>query len=374
VTAAFIYNEELTRNILREDHVLRPMRLRLVYELLQAFRVFEAPDTRLLAPRIATPQEIGTFHSQDYIEAVESFSKGEELERQHRYGFSDWGDNPISNGMYEAAALATGASLVAADALIENEVDVAFNAGGGYHHAGPDFASGFCIFNDAVVAIQRLLDRGDMGRIAYIDIDAHHGDGVQNAFASTDRVLTISLHETGQYLFPGTGGVEEMGTGSGEGFSVNVPLAPMTNDRIYLDVFRQIVPPLVRTFEPDVLVTQLGIDSHQDDPLTHLMLSSAGHTALIQEFKSLSPGRWLALGGGGYDMSAVARCWALDFAAMAGVADQLPDEIPASFRNQYGITRLRDSATSTDETSEAATAAGEVVGQVQERFFRRFGL
>ena len=164
------------------------------------------------------------------------------------------------------------------------------------------------------------------------------------------------------------------GTGSGEGFSVNVPLAPMTNDRIYLDVFRQVVPPLVRAFEPDVLVTQLGIDSHQDDPLTHLMLSSAGHSALVQEFKNLSPGRWLALGGGGYDMSAVARCWALDFATMAGVADQLPDEIPASFRNEYGITRLRDSATSTDETSEAATAAREIVSQVRERFFHRFAL
>ena len=165
-----------------------------------------------------------------------------------------------------------------------------------------------------------------------------------------------------------------MGTGRGEGFSVNVPLAPMTDDRIYLDVFRQVVPSLVQAFQPDVLVTQLGIDSHRDDPLTHLMLSSAGHTALVQEFKDLSPGRWLALGGGGYDMSAVARCWALDFATMAGVADQMPDEIPASFKNEYGIIRFRDLVTETEGTSEAATAAREVVDQVRERFFRRFGL
>ena len=373
MTAAFVYSEELTRNILREDHVLRPMRLRLVYELLRALGVFDLPAAKLLEPRMATPEEIQAFHTRDYIEAVASFSKGEELERQYRYGFSDWGDNPISEGMYEAAALAVGASLVAADALMDGEVDVAFNAGGGYHHAGPDSASGFCIFNDAVLAIQRILARDGVERVAYVDVDAHHGDGVQNAFAASERVLTISVHESGRYLFPGTGAVDEMGTGKGEGYAVNVPLAPKTDDTVYLEAFNATVLPLVEAFRPDVLVTQLGIDSHRDDPLTHLALTSAGHTAVVEAFRSVSPGRWLALGGGGYDMSAVARCWALDFAVMAGVERELPDEIPAAYKEQYGLTRLRDGSSESNSSGEAA-AAREVIGQVRERFFPRFGI
>ncbi len=374
MTAAFVYSEGLTRNILREDHVLRPMRLRLVYELLQAFGIFDQPNTQLIEPRLATPEEIGTFHSQDYIEAVASFSRGEALERQYRYGFSDWGDNPISDGMYEAAALAAGASLAAADALIAGEADVVFNAGGGYHHAGPDAASGFCIFNDAVLAIQRILAQDGVERVAYVDVDAHHGDGVQNAFVASDRVLTISVHESGRYLFPGTGGVDEMGTGKGEGYAVNVPLAPMTDDAVYLETFNATVLPLIQAFRADVLVTQLGIDSHRDDPLTHLALSSAGHAAIVEGFRAASPGRWLALGGGGYDMSAVARCWALDFAVMAGLDKGLPDEIPASYREQYGLTRLRDEAVEPNDVADAAATAREVVNQVRERFFPRFGI
>ncbi len=327
MTAGFLYSPELTRNILREDHILRPMRLRLVYELLEAYGIFAEGMGTVLTPRLATPQELSAFHARDYIEAVESFSRGEELERQHRYGFSDWGDNPISQGMYEAASLAAGASLEAADAVLEGRVETAFNAGGGYHHAGPDFASGFCIFNDAVLAIQRLLGRG-VERVAYVDIDAHHGDGVQNAFYASDRVLTISLHESGRTLFPGTGDVAETGEEAGEGFAVNVPLAPSTDDEIYLWAFRSIVPPLVRAFQPDVLVTQQGIDTHTDDPITHLALTSRGHTAAVSELKALSPGRWIALGGGGYDLSAVARCWALDYAVMLGA--DLPDDIPSA--------------------------------------------
>ena len=374
MTAAFVYSEALTRNILREDHVLRPMRLRLVYELLQALGVLDDPAVTVIEPRLATPVEIGAFHTQDYIEAVASFSRGDELERQYRYGFSDWGDNPISDGMYEAAALAVGASLAAADALMDGEAEVVFNAGGGYHHAGPDAASGFCIFNDAVLAIQRILARDGVERVAYVDVDAHHGDGVQNAFAASERVLTISIHESGRYLFPGTGGVDEMGAGKGEGYAVNVPLAPNTGDAVYLEAFNGSVLPLVQAFRPDVLVTQLGIDSHRDDPLTHLALTSAGHAAVVEAFRSVSPGRWLALGGGGYDMSAVARCWALDFAVMAGLEGQLPDEIPASYREHYGLTRLRDRPGEPGGSSEEAAAAREVVNQVRERFFPRFGI
>jgi acetoin utilization protein AcuC len=374
MSAAFVYSPELTRNILREDHVLRPIRLRLVYDLLDAYGAFQRPDSTLLTPRIATPQELLTFHSRDYVEAVAAFSKGEELERQYRYGFSDWGDNPISEGMYEAAALAAGGSLVAAEAVLEGRVPVAFNAGGGYHHAGPDAASGFCIFNDIVLAIQRLLARG-VQRVAYVDIDAHHGDAVQNAFYSTDRVLTVSIHESGRFLFPGTGDVVETGEGQGEGFSVNVPLAPATDDEVYIWAFREVVPPLVRAYRPEALVTQLGIDTHINDPLSHLALTSAGHSAAVEELRALSPGRWIAFGGGGYDLSAVARCWSLDYAAMLGL--DLPDDIPTPYVERYGLRRLRDpkpDSFNAQAREDAWTFARATVDEVRRRVFPRFGL
>ena len=339
MTVGFIYSPELTRNILREDHVLRPMRLRLVYELLQAYGVFERPDAVVIEPRVATDLELMSFHGRDYVESVQAFSRGEDLHRQHRYGFSDWGDNPISEGMYEAAALAAGASLVAAETVWNGEADAVFNAGGGYHHAGPDFASGFCVFNDAVIAILRLLALG-AERIAYVDIDAHHGDGVQNAFYSSNRVLTISIHQSGQTLFPGTGACDETGDEPGVGYAVNVPLAPGTHNAAYAHVIDTAVVPLIRAFNPDVLVTQQGIDTHIDDPLTHLRLTSEGHTSAVAALGSLSPGKWLAMGGGGYDLSAVARCWAMDYAVMAGA--ELPDDIPPSYQEKYGLKQLRD--------------------------------
>ena len=374
MTAGFMYSPELTRNILREDHVLRPMRLRLVYELLQAYGVFERPDAVVIEPRVATDLELMSFHGRDYVESVQAFSRGEDLHRQNRYGFSDWGDNPISEGMYDAAALAAGASLVAAEAVWNGEADAVFNAGGGYHHAGPDFASGFCVFNDVVIAILRLLALG-AERVAYVDIDAHHGDGVQNAFYSSNHVLTISIHQSGQTLFPGTGETAEMGEEPGVGYAVNVPLAPGTHNAAYAHVIENAVAPLIRAFNPDVLVTQQGIDTHIDDPLTHLRLTSEGHTSAVAKLGSLSPGKWLAMGGGGYDLSAVARCWAMDYAVMAGA--ELPDDIPQSYQENYGLKQLRDDpAPDLLEADDARVwrEAEESVRRVRELIFPVHGI
>ena len=335
----FIYSEELTKNILREDHVLRPMRLRLVYELLESYKVFSNKSAQILEPQIATPFDLMTFHSRDYIEAVAAFSKGEDLERQHRYGFSDWGDNPISEGMYEAAALAVGASLTGVDSLIDGSIDLAFNAGGGYHHAASDYASGFCIFNDAVIAIQKLLQKG-VEKIAYIDIDAHHGDGVQNAFYQTDKVMTISIHQSGDTLFPGTGSTDEIGEEAGIGYSINLPMPPSTNDDLYFDAFMSIVPQILEIYNPEILVAQLGIDTHFNDPLSQISLTSHGHNRIVKEILNLAPGKILALGGGGYDLSAVARSWALDYAAMAGI--ELANDVPEKYALEYGIKTLKD--------------------------------
>jgi acetoin utilization protein AcuC len=210
--------------------------------------------------------------------------------------------------MYEAALLSTGASLVAAELVASRQVDVAFNIAGGLHHAASDHASGFCIFNDPVIAIKYFLGQGL--RVAYVDIDGHHGDGVQDAFFDDNRVLTISMHESGRFLFPGTGFSSETGVGPGQGYSVNIPLYPYTEDDIYLWAFHEVTLPLLKAFAPDVLVTRLGIDSYYSDLLTHLQVTSRGYVAAIREFARLGL-PWLALGGGGYDLSAVARCWTL---------------------------------------------------------------
>jgi acetoin utilization protein AcuC len=185
-------------------------------------------------------------------------------------------------------------------------------------------ASGFCYVNDPVIGILRLLSRGK--RVAYIDIDAHHGDGVQKAFNQTDQVLTISLHESGHTLFPGTGFEYENGEGRGEGYSVNLPFPPHTDDENYFWAFEEVVPPLIHAFQPDVVVTQLGVDTFYDDPLTNLSLSIFGYEKVVRRIKDLAP-RWVALGGGGYNISNVARAWTLAWAVMNGIElkEQLPE-------------------------------------------------
>ena len=301
--AAFVYDDRMSRHELRSDHPMRPVRLRYTYDLLQGYGAFDNEDAVLVTPRLALEEELEWLHAPEYISAVKRLSAGEGAHEAHRFNFSLQGDNPYYRGMYEAAALSSGATLLAAEMVANGTVDAAFNISGGLHHAAAGHASGFCVFNDPALAIHLFLRRGM--RVVYVDVDAHHGDGVQEAFFDDDRVLTISVHESGRYLFPGTGFVGELGTGSARGYSVNLPLFPYTGDEVYLDSFRQVVPPLVRAFAPDVLVTQLGIDSYHSDPLTHLQLTTMGFVEVVREFAALGV-PWLAMGGGGYDLMAVA--------------------------------------------------------------------
>ena len=225
---------------------------------------------------------------------------------QLRFNFGP-GDNPAYQGIYDASALSTGATMTAVELLLSDEVDAAFSISGGLHHAMPSYAYGFCVFNDPVIGIKRLLAEGM--RVAYVDIDCHHGDGVQHAFYDTDGVMTISLHESGAFLFPGTGHTQEIGAGRGRGYSVNVPLYPYTTDEVYLWAVREVAMPLLRRFRPDALVTQLGIDSHFKDPITHLALSVQGHAAVVEELGIARSGqvacsrrRRLRFAGGGAGM------------------------------------------------------------------------
>ncbi|MEK7836905.1 MAG: acetoin utilization protein AcuC, partial [candidate division NC10 bacterium] len=253
---------------------------------------------------------------------LRAVSAGDWVPHAARHGLGP-GDNPIFPGLWDAAQLVAGGSLLAATLVAEGEADRAFHFAGGLHHAMRDRASGFCYVNDAVLAIMTLRQRGL--RVAYVDIDAHHGDGVQLAFYDDPNVLTISTHERGDRLFPGTGFVEEMGQEAGLGCSVNLPLQPFTDDAIYEPAFEAVVPPLLRAFRPDVLVLQLGIDSHRTDPLTHLSLSIQGFTRAVTRLLELGP-RVVALGGGGYDLPNVARAWTAAWAAMNEIT--LSPELP----------------------------------------------
>ncbi|HSM54595.1 MAG TPA: acetoin utilization protein AcuC [Candidatus Sulfomarinibacteraceae bacterium] len=345
------------------EHPLKPQRLRRTHELLQEAGALAWPEVKVVAPRVARDEELALFHKRDYIDVVRALSRGDTHLPASRYNFGP-GDNPIFAGMFESEGRKVGSALQGARMLVDGECEVAFSYSGGLHHGGPDFASGFCVFNDAAVAIHWLLRQGL--RVAYVDIDVHHGDGVQDAFYDSDQVLTISLHQTGRTLFPGTGFVEERGVGAGAGFSVNVPLPPYTTDALYEEAFTAIAPPLLDRFQPDVLVSQLGVDTHYRDPLANMALTTRGHEMLFRKLAELAP-RWLALGGGGYDMDVVPRSWALAFALMAGRA--MPERLPPTYRSRYGGETVHD-RNAPDWTWEpeprVAAQVRAVVDRVQE--------
>ena len=320
---AFIYSDEFEKFDYHQSHPLKPVRYRLTYELAKSYGLFRSFHHRLIKAKPCTIDDLVSVHSIEYIEAVEQASSQiPEWEMLH-YGLNT-PDNPIFPKVYEWSLLAVGASLQAAKLVESGEAEIAFNIAGGQHHASRNRASGFCYFNDAAVIIQYLVDKGH--RVAYIDIDAHHGDGVQEIFYRTDQVLTISLHESGHYTFPGTGFERETGVGNGEGYAVNIPLLPESDDDIFWYAFHESVPLLLEHFQPDILVTQLGVDSLKTDPLTALNMTTGGYCRAVDTLKRLSPGKWIALGGGGYDVLNAPRAWTLAWAIMTDidVANILP--------------------------------------------------
>ena len=369
MTTGFVYEDILSQHILREDHVMAPKRLQLTYELLKAYGAFDEPYSKCIKTRQASIEELGLFHSTEYIKAVQSISDGKNTEDGNKYNFSEHGDNPPYAGMFEASKWSTGSSLVAFEALDSGVAKTTFNISGGLHHAMPNHASGFCIFNDPVIAIKSMLANGY--RVAYIDIDAHHGDGVQHAFYDTDDVLTISIHESGQFIFPGTGFTDEIGAGKGIGYSVNVPLYPNTDDEIYQLTFTSIVPPIINSFKPDILVSQLGIDTHFLDPITHMKITTQGFAEVVRQIKHLAPTKWLALGGGGYDIAAVARAWTLAYGVMLG--EKWDNQIPNEYSKKYGIDFLADENPPNVDSgtkSKALDFAKKTIDEIHQKVFR----
>jgi acetoin utilization protein AcuC len=316
------WDEQLTEYDFGPGHPLAPVRVELTMELARAFGVLTAAQVSVAAPSPATDAELELVHNADYIAVVRRAGGPAGPDPSVlRFGLGTQ-DDPVFPGMHEASALVAGATLAAARAMWSGSAQHAANIAGGLHHAMAGHASGFCVYNDPAIAIAWLLEQG-AERIGYVDIDVHHGDGVQAAFYNDPRVLTISLHEHPATLFPGTGRPSESGGPDAEGSAVNVALPPGTRDAGWLRAFHAIVPPLLRSFRPQLLVSQHGCDTHWLDPLANLELTidgqRAAHAAIHRLAHEITDGRWLLTGGGGYELvQVVPRTWTHLLAEAAG--------------------------------------------------------
>ena len=362
------YSDSLLDYEFSQEHPLKPERLKLTYLLSKELGLLDKCD--VFEPSVATRQDLELFHSTEYIDAV--IKCGKELCSDPRHGLGT-ADNPVFPKLYETGARYVGATIDAMKKIIEGASN-AFCIPGGLHHAHRNAASGFCIFNDVAIAINYLRKKKDY-RVFYFDFDAHHGDGVQNAFYREKEVLTISIHQTGKTLFPGTGFVYETGGAEGTGYAVNVPVIPGAGSLELIKVYEEIVVPLFESFKPDLLVTQLGVDGHYMDPLAHLAYTSFGYEKVIKGLRKLSSDHcdlgWLAVGGGGYHPVNVARLWTLFLSLI--LDEKIPEKIPEEFANQcstMGFSRCPETIRDEEDVIQMYFSREEVTLDL-ERTIRR---
>ncbi|MGM0838147.1 MAG: acetoin utilization protein AcuC [Bacillota bacterium] len=316
--AVFVYSDDFQTYKFSENHPFNQLRVRLTYDLLQKSNLLSFQD--VVPPRMATDAELALVHDPNYIEAVKLAGKGLlPKEKANNYGLGTE-DTPIFPNMHEASALLVGGTLTAVDYVMTGKSEHALNLGGGLHHGFRGKASGFCIYNDSAVAIKYLQKKYN-ARVLYVDTDAHHGDGVQWTFYEDPDVCTLSIHETGRYLFPGTGNVNERGQGDGYGYSFNIPVDAFTEDDSFLEVYEQALTEIAAFFKPDIILTQNGVDAHYLDPLTHLSTTMKVYREIPKLAHKIAhqycSGRWIAVGGGGYDIwRVVPRAWSHLWAEM----------------------------------------------------------
>ena len=341
-------------------HPLSPRRFEPGIELLRAVGAEPA-----LAPEPATDEELLTVHESRYLATVRRFGADPSLPAG--FGIAHGGDVPPFAGMHEAAAAVAGGSLRAMDAILRGDVDHAFHPGGGLHHAMPARASGFCVYNDVALAVAAARTAGL--RVLYVDLDVHHGDGVEAIHADDPAVLTVSFHESGRYLFPGTGAADDIGRGAAAGTVVNVPLEPYTGEGAWLAAVEALVPELAAAFRPDVVVSQHGADSHAWDPLAHLRVTTTAMGTAARLVDAVAHrhagGRWLATGGGGYAIyRVVPRAWALTW--LAGAHREAPEALPAEWRERWSAEAESWDGGPVPERFEDEPNAGLAVGPGQE--------
>ncbi len=351
----FIYNKDFNKYNFGKGHPLTPLRIELTYSLMRKYKLFDHPNIKIINSRDATEEEITTIHKKSYVEKLKELNldQANPYEYYAEYGLGP-GDNPIFPGMFDAAKMASGSSMTAAEYIVREGKTRVFNISGGFHHARRGMASGFCLLNDVAIAIKYIQKKEPDIRIMYLDIDAHHGDGVQEIFYEDPNVLTLSFHQDGKTLFPGTGHIHEIGKNMGKYKAFNVPLPPKTTDSQYLEVFESIVPEIMKAYHPQILVLQSGVDTHYSDPLTNLGLSIEGHEKLFKKINQYTTkycnNKLLAIGGGGYNISVVARSWTIFLATLLNekIQDPLPpnwlEEINSKWPDSkdYNIEQLRD--------------------------------
>jgi acetoin utilization protein AcuC len=312
--AAFVYSDEYLKYSFGSSHPFQPIREKKTFDLLRKMEIFNG-KAKHYEPRIASEDDLLLAHTREYVAFVKKMSEAGS-------GYLDFGDTPATKGLYEGGLAVVGGSLTCADLIMKKVVSHAFNPGGGLHHAKSDRASGFCVFNDIAITVRYLQKRYGMKRIAIIDIDGHHGDGTQELL-NAERILVIDFHRAGFGFFPGTGFIDEVGVGEGQGYTINVPLPAGTGDETYMSAFKELVPPLIRSYKPDIILNQFGVDGHYGDPLVGLSLTTDTYKQIASTLHVLShevcSGRYLVLGGGGYNLDNVPRCWATMFLTISEV-------------------------------------------------------
>ncbi len=318
--AAFIYSPELQKHSYPPEHPFNTVRAQRVRETVNSMGLLSGSGVSEVPPAPAERIVLKKFHTARYLHALRAVSRGRWDVEALEMGIGT-SDCPAFRGLYEYSVLAAGGTLVASKLILSGDAQIAFNPSGGFHHAGPERASGFCYINDVALACMVLAEHGK--RVLYLDVDVHHGDGVAYAFYDRRDVMTISLHQDPRTLFPGTGFVDEIGTGEGKGYCVNVPLPAGTYDQVYLKAFEAIVLPLVKVYNPDVFVFELGADALAGDPLAHLQLTNNVYVEVINHLLSFNK-PIVATGGGGYNVENTVRAWALAWSIFCG-ADQGQD-------------------------------------------------
>jgi acetoin utilization protein AcuC len=310
----FVYSDDLAWFDFGADHYFKPERASKTYELCNRYGLMNHEWMTILNPQPIDESMLTLFHESQYLECLKKAGKGEASLELLERGLGT-PDNPILPGIFEWSLKVAGGTVEAMNRILEGKALAAFNTLGGFHHARAGNAEGFCYLNDIVIAIKEALRKKPDSKIIYLDIDAHHGNGVQEAFYDDPRVLFICMHETGKTLYPWSGNETETGEGDGKGFTVNVPLESGTDDEVFSFAFDEIAPPLIQAFSPDIIFSELGADMLISDPLTHLKLTNNSYIRAVKKVVELCP-RILALGGGGYDLYRTARCWTLAWGAL----------------------------------------------------------
>jgi len=348
MSVVLVYDDHMSAYRFARKHPLVPERFTLAIDLARAWDLLsqqpEEGRARLVAPEPCSRQDLLRVHDARYVSVVRNVNSPVYVDDW--FGLGE-GDTPRFPDMHEAACRVAGGTVTALVGVVEGLWTRAFAPAGGLHHAHRERAAGFCVYNDCAVAIAKATAENPGLRVAYVDIDAHHGDGVQEAFVARSDVLTVSIHESGRYLYPGTGASRDIGEGEGRGFAINVPLPPHTADADYARVFEQVIGPALTQFQPDVIVAQLGADAHIADPLTHLRLTVAGHADLTRRIvasaDALCGGRVVGTGGGGYDAyCGTPRAWAAALAMLLGVS--VPKDVPPEWLQHAAETATRAGA------------------------------